>query len=214
MNRSLEVQLNGMYYAKSVGGMALNELLLTSGRAAAVFVLMLLVVRSLGSRTIGNFSAFDLLVALMLGEVVDEIIFGDVRFLQGTVAIVVIAALAHLDAVLSYLGRPWSDVLEGKPTVIVRDGEFARDGMRKERMNQLDVLSHLRIQGIRDMREVHLAVVENDGNVSVLRQTWADSAQKADLLQEEHGARLRRIGSEDTPPPMKRTDSPQALHQD
>jgi uncharacterized membrane protein YcaP (DUF421 family) len=34
-------------------------------------------------RTVGNFSAFDLLVALMLGEVVDEIIYADVNFLQG-----------------------------------------------------------------------------------------------------------------------------------
>ena len=57
---------------------------------------MLVVVRALGKRTVGNFSAFDLLVALMLGEVVDEIIYGDVRFIQGTVAIVTLAAVAYV----------------------------------------------------------------------------------------------------------------------
>ena len=71
-----------------------QELLLTAVRAVAVYVLMLVVIRALGKRTVGNFSAFDLLVALMLGEIVDEIIYGDVRFIQGTVAVVSIAAVA------------------------------------------------------------------------------------------------------------------------
>jgi uncharacterized membrane protein YcaP (DUF421 family) len=82
------------------------ELLLTAARALAVFVLMMVVIRVLGKRTIGNFSAFDLLVALMLGEVVNEIIYGDVRFVQGTVAIVTIGTLAYADSVLSYVSHP------------------------------------------------------------------------------------------------------------
>jgi uncharacterized membrane protein YcaP (DUF421 family) len=189
--------------------MDVQELLLTSARAAAVYVFMLIVIRALGKRTVGNFSAFDLLVALMLGEVVDEIIYGDVRFIQGAVAIVVIGALAYTDAWLSYAGM--DRVLEGKPTAVVRDGEYDRKGMRAERMNENDVLAHLREQGIHDMREVHLAVVEIDGGVSVLKQTWAEPAQKADVLDEESEARGRAVGSQDTPPPEKRTDSHIAL---
>ena len=64
--------------------METQELLLTALRAAAVYVLMLVVIRLMGKRTVGNFTAFDLLVALMLGEIVDEIIYGDVTFAQGT----------------------------------------------------------------------------------------------------------------------------------
>ena len=56
-----------------------RELMLTAARAAAVYVFTLIVIRALGKRTVGNFSTFDLPVALMLGEVVDEIIYGDVR---------------------------------------------------------------------------------------------------------------------------------------
>ena len=41
-----------------------NELMRTAARAAAVYVFMLIVIRALGKRTVGNFSAFDLLVAL------------------------------------------------------------------------------------------------------------------------------------------------------
>lgn len=190
-----------------------QELLMTAARAAAVYVFMLIVIRALGKRTVGNFSAFDLLVALMLGEIVDEIIYGDVRFIQGTVAVVSIGALAYADSVLAFRSDRMERILEGTPTVVLRDGEFDREGMRKERMNEKDVLGHLRAQGIHDIREVHLGVVENDGSLSVLKHPWAEPAQKADVLKDEHAERARVIGDEDTPSSIKRTDSPAALDQ-
>ena len=189
-----------------------GELIATAGRAVAVYVLFLVTVRALGKRTIGNFSAFDLLVALMLSEVVDEIIYGDVQFLQGTAVIAVIGGLAYADEWLVYGSRTMRRLIEGTPTIVVRDGEFDRHGMRKERMNEMDVLGHLRMQGINDMREVRLAVVETDGSLSVLKHTWADPAQKADLLKSEEKERARTLGSDDAPPSEKRTDSPKALH--
>ena len=188
-----------------------GELILTATRAVAVYVLMLIVIRALGKRTVGNFSAFDLLVALMLGEVVDEIIYGDVRFLQGTVAIVAIGAVAYADSWLAYFDHGMEAVLEGTPTVIVRDGEFDRQGMRKERMNEKDVHGHLRAEGIHDMREVHLAIVEHDGSVSILKHPWAEPAQKADVLDAAQKQRGEVLGDRETPPPGKRTDSPKAL---
>lgn len=48
------------------------ELLLTAARALGVYAVMLVVIRLLGKRTVGNFSAFDLLVALMLGFASDS----------------------------------------------------------------------------------------------------------------------------------------------
>lgn len=180
----------GMRHATH-SGMDPNELLLTAARAAAVYVFMLIVIRALGKRTVGNFSAFDLLVALMLGEMVDEIIYGDVRFLQGAVAVVAIAGLAYADSWLAYFSPGMEALLEGKPTIVVRDGRFDRAGMRSERMTEKDVLAHLRCEGIHDMREVHLAVVELDGSVSVLKHQRADAANAE--------------------PPSVRTDSQNAL---
>jgi uncharacterized membrane protein YcaP (DUF421 family) len=60
-----------------------NELIFTALRTSLVYFFLLFVVRVLGKREIGNTSAFDLIVALILGEVVDEIIYGDVTILQG-----------------------------------------------------------------------------------------------------------------------------------
>lgn len=191
-----------------------QELLLTAGRAIAVYALMLVVIRALGRRTVGNFSAFDLIVALMLGEVVDEMIYGDVRFIQGTVAIVALGAVAFADSVLSYWNDGVQTVLEGKPTIVVKRGAFQRDGMRRERMNEKEVLGTLRMQGVRDMREVEYAVVEADGSVSVVPYDWAQPALKADVDKEMSAARDKVLRGVDEPPPGKRTDSPQALGHD
>ena len=184
---------------------------MTAARALAVYALMLVVIRTLGKRTVGNFSAFDLLVALMLGEVVDEMIYGDVRFIQGTVAIVAIGAITYTESWLSYWDHGLEAILEGKPSIVVKHGEFSRPGMRRERMNEKDVLSALRIQGVRDVREVKFAVVEHDGTVSVVHYEWAQPATKADVDKAMAKERAAAIGDREEPPPLKRTDSAAAL---
>jgi uncharacterized membrane protein YcaP (DUF421 family) len=185
--------------------------MLTAARAFAVFVLMMVVIRALGKRTVGNFSAFDLIVALMLGEVVDEIIYGDVTFLQGTVAIVAISSLAYVDALLTARSRRMQRILEGTPTVLMRHGEFQRDAMRAEHINELDLLAMLRLQGVRDCREVALAVLETDGEVSVLPEEWAEPARKSDVDRGAAAERADATRGNDEPPDAVRTDTPKAL---
>jgi uncharacterized membrane protein YcaP (DUF421 family) len=162
-----------------------RELAFTALRALLVYGVMLVVIRLLGKRTIGNFSAFDLLVALMLGEVVDEIIYGDVSIAQGMVAILVLAALEYANSWLSYGNDTANRWLEGLPTPLVADGALVREGMRKERMHENDVLAELRLQGIDDLGKVKRAMLETDGEVSVIRQDWAEPVEKGDLELDE-----------------------------
>jgi uncharacterized membrane protein YcaP (DUF421 family) len=189
--------------------METQELLMTALRAVGVYVLVLVVIRLMGKRAVGNFSAFDLLVALMIGEIVDEMIYGDVSFLQGAIPIIIIALLHEANAWLSYFGLGW--LLEGKPSVVVKDGKLQRAGMRQERMNEDDVKSLLRLQGIDDMREVKLAALEPDGLLSVIRQPWAEPLQKADLGGEEARQKRAALGNKEEPPREQQTASSKAL---
>jgi len=191
-----------------------NELLMTAARAVGVYALVLVIVRALGKRTVGNFSAFDLLVALMLGEIVDEMVYGDVRFIQGTVAMVTIGTITCADSWLAYFDRGMEAVLEGKPTIVVKNGEFHRAGMRQERMNERDVLGALRRQGVRDMREVEYAILEHDRRVSVVQFDWAQPVVKADVDAKMSRARQNALKGLDQPPIEKQTDSSQALNVD
>lgn len=188
-----------------------HELLMTALRGLGVYVLMLVVIRILGKRTVGNFSAFDLLVALMLGEVVDEIIYGDVTFLQGTVAIGVVAVAQYGNSWLSYWDHGLDKILEGKPTILIRDGKLVRNGLRKERMNEKDVMAELRLQGVEDMREVHLGVMEVDGEMSVLLHDWAEPLQKSDLDADAAKEKEKATRGKEEPPDQKNTSSAWAL---
>jgi uncharacterized membrane protein YcaP (DUF421 family) len=161
--------------------MEIQELAMTALRALGVYAFMLAVIRLMGKRTVGMFTAFDLLVALMLGEVVDEIIYGDVTSSQGAVAIAVIALAKYSTAWLSYFDHGLNKLLEGTPTVIIREGKLVRTGMRQVKMNDHDVMSELRLASIDDLEEVKLASIETDGEMSVILQEWAEPLQKADL---------------------------------
>jgi uncharacterized membrane protein YcaP (DUF421 family) len=179
-----------------------QELGLTAARGLLVYTVMLVVIRILGKRTVGNFTAFDLLVALMLGEVVDEVIYGDVTIAQGMVAIVVVAAAKYITSWLTYWNHGLNRILEGSPTELVKHGELAREGMRAELMSEQEVLAALRLQGVSDMREVKRAIMETDGEVSVIREDWAEPLTKRDV----YGPEAEKVPGEE-----KRTDTPQAL---
>jgi uncharacterized membrane protein YcaP (DUF421 family) len=191
--------------------MEAKELLLTAARALGVYVLMLVVIRALGKRTVGNFTAFDLLVALMLGELVDEVIYGDVTIVQGVIAIVVVAAAKYGTMLLSYSSPTMNRVLEGEPTVIVADGALRHDGMREELITEADVMAGLRLQGVSDVREVKRATIEVDGEISVLKQEWAENAQRSDVVRSLAREKSKKTNGEERAPEACRTDSQRAL---
>jgi uncharacterized membrane protein YcaP (DUF421 family) len=160
-----------------------NELLFTALRASLVYFFLLLVVRVLGKREIGNTSAFDLIVALILGEVVDEIIYGDVTILQGMIAIVVVAIWHLVNSWASFKSEFIDKLTGAPPTVMVKSGEIQRKNLAKERLNEDELFSELRMMGVEDVKEVKQATLEPNGTISVLLEEWAKPVQRQDLAE-------------------------------
>jgi len=160
-----------------------NELLYTALRASFVYFFLLLIVRVLGKREIGNTSAFDLIVALILGEVVDEIIYGDVTILQGVVAIVVVAIWHLVNAWASFKSPAIDRITGAPPTVVVKNGEIQRKNLAKERLNEEELFSELRLMGVEEVEEVKQATLEPNGTISVLLEDWAKPVQRQDLSE-------------------------------
>ena len=161
--------------------MDLHELALTALRATLIYVVLLVVVRVMGKRTIGHATAFDFMVALILSEVVDEPIYGDVPIVQALVVIGVIAGWHKVNSYLSYRSQRFDRVTGGDPTVLVKDGVIDRKGMKIELMNEEDLRSLLRLQGIDDIRDVKEATLEPDGALSVIKTEAARELRKDDL---------------------------------
>lgn len=160
-----------------------NELLYTALRASFVYVFLLIVVRLLGKREIGNTTAFDLIVALILGEVVDEIIYGDVTILQGVVAIGATAVWHLVNSWASFKSQVIDKITGASPTVVVKNGEIQHKNLAKERLNQDELLSELRLMSVDDIKEVKQATLEPNGKISVLKEDWAKPVQKQDLTE-------------------------------
>jgi uncharacterized membrane protein YcaP (DUF421 family) len=144
---------------------------------------LLLVVRVLGKREIGNTSAFDLIVALIFGEVVDEIIYGDVTILQGVIAIVVVAIWHLVNSWASFKSEFIDRLTGAPPTVMVKSGQIQRKNLAKERLNEDELFSELRMMGVEDVKEVKQATLEPNGTISVLLEEWARPVQRQDLSE-------------------------------
>ena len=94
-------------------------------------------------------------------------------------AVMTVGTFALLSVALSYLSWQFPrsrKVLEGQPAVIVRDGRMQDATMRLERLTDTELMQAARQQSIRDLADVDLAVLENDGSISFFRRSAGDSA--------------------------------------
>lgn len=160
-----------------------TELMWTALRASFVYLFLLVVVRLLGKREIGATSAFDLVVALILGEVVDEIIYGDVTILQGVIAIGVTAVWHLTNSWASYKSDIIDKLTGAVPRILVQNGEIQRKNLAKERLNDAELFSELRMMGVEDVKEVKMATLEPNGKLSVIQEEWAKPVQRQDLTE-------------------------------
>ncbi len=72
-------------------------------------------------------------------------------------------------------------LLEGAPTILVKEGELIQKGMKSELMSKGEVLAALRLNEIEDIREVKLATLEVDGEVSVIKKIGLNQRKNAIL---------------------------------
>jgi uncharacterized membrane protein YcaP (DUF421 family) len=161
--------------------MDINDLLLTALRASIVYFFVLFIVRLLGKREIGNMGAFDLIVALMIGEVVDEAIYGDVSLIKGFVAIGTVAVWHMVNSWAGFKSKFIDKLTEAEPSVLIENGVINQKELARERLNEEELWSQLRLLGIDELAEIKKAILEPSGVVSVLLQEWAKPIQKIDL---------------------------------
>jgi uncharacterized membrane protein YcaP (DUF421 family) len=137
-------------------------------RAIVVYVVLLLGLRLFGKREVGQFTLFDLVLVLLVANAVQPAITGPDTSLAG--GLVIIAALLATNFVVARLDQvPFlRGVLQPMPATIVYDGHFIASRMRREGLDEDEVLSAVREHGLDKLEDVHLAVLEPDGSISVV----------------------------------------------
>jgi uncharacterized membrane protein YcaP (DUF421 family) len=138
-------------------------------RAALVYLFVWLVLRALGKRELGELTAFELVLLFIIGDLVQQSITqGDTSL---TAAVLAIGTITLLILTQSYVVFRWQrtrPVLEGVPVVVVLDGEIVEPAIRNQRMSTDDVLEAARAQGIADLADVQVAILENDGKLAFI----------------------------------------------
>ncbi len=161
--------------------MDFNELALTAARAIVIYVFVLIVLRLMGKRTVGNFTAFDLIVAFIISEVVDEPIYGDVSMAQGLLAIGVVAAVHYVNSFLSYHFPKFDELAGGKPRLLIEKGKMLREAMSAEHVSAAELKALLRELEVQDIQDVERGMLEVNGRLSVLKTEPAQELEKRDL---------------------------------
>lgn len=139
-------------------------------RGAAVYLVLIVIMRFSGRRTLAEITPIDFILLLIIAETTQQALLGDDFSI--TNAFVLIITLIGIDIGLSYL-KQWSPMaarlLEGLPTVLVRNGKLDRHALKRARVEESDILASGRLrQGVRNMDEVEHAVLENDAGISVI----------------------------------------------
>jgi len=137
-------------------------------RAALIYGALLVALRLFGKREVGQFTLFDLVFILLVANALQPAITGpDTSLGGGFILIVTLVALNFLVGKLDNLPR-FHRLFTPSPAVIMRDGKYLGDVMRREGVDQEEVEMAIREHGIADAKEVQLAVLEPDGTISVV----------------------------------------------
>ena len=141
-------------------------------RAAAIFFFLWLVTRATGKRVLSELSAFELILIVTVGDLVQQGVTQEDMSLTGAMlAVGTIALLTSAFSYVSFKWRPTRTLIEGLPVVVIRDGEVLHEAMRLERTSLHDLREEARMKGIPDLRQVMLAVLEPDGKFSFITKT-------------------------------------------
>jgi uncharacterized membrane protein YcaP (DUF421 family) len=134
-----------------------------------MYGLVLVVMRTMGKREMGQLSPFDLVVAVMIAELaaipLERV---DAPLLPGMIAILTLMGLEILLAKLSLAGTAARRMISGKPSVVIARGKLVEEEMRRLNYNLDDLMAQLRQKGHFSPAEVEWAVLECSGNLSVV----------------------------------------------
>ncbi len=161
-----------------VSGVPLLEKVL---RTVLVYVAIVVLLRLIGKRNLAQLNTFDLVVVLLLSNVVQNAIIGpDDSLLGGLVGAAVLlgvnAGVVRLSAQNETVGR-W---LDGQPTVIVTDGEYDEDTMRRLALRHNDVEEALRKQGAH-VSDIASAELDPNGAITFDYKPSAQPVTRADI---------------------------------
>jgi uncharacterized membrane protein YcaP (DUF421 family) len=138
-------------------------------RTLIVYLALLAGLRLAGKRELGQMTPFDLVVILLIANAVQNAMVGpDTSVTGGLIAAGVLVSVNY-GVALARERLPWlRRAVEGTPTLLINDGKFVPEHLRREGLEEDEVLMAIREHGVSDVKDVRMAVLETDGSISIV----------------------------------------------
>jgi len=145
--------------------------LVIAAKTAVIYAFLIVGLRLLGKRELGQMSLYDLVLIIILGNAVQNaMINGDNTLGGGVVAAIVLLALNRAVNAAIVRSKSAERTLVGEPVLFVRNGKMLRQTMSREGITRDQLDAALREHGITSLEGVHMCVLEVDGSISVVPQ--------------------------------------------
>ncbi|MEJ1097576.1 MULTISPECIES: YetF domain-containing protein [unclassified Pseudoxanthomonas] len=140
-------------------------------RACVVYFVLLGMIRLSGKRTMGQFTAFDMLLVVLLGNAVQNALLGsDNSVAGGLLLAATLIVLNWLVGMVSARSDRIEALVEGTPVLLAHDGKVYKDVLRRELVSRQDFEKALREAGIEGVDDIRMAVLETNGHITVVRR--------------------------------------------
>ena len=144
-------------------------------RAVVVYVAILVLVRVSGKRTIGQFTPFDMILLVLLGTAVQNSLIGeDVSLLGGLILAATLIALNYLVGFATSRSARADRLIEGVPVVLARDGKLFERVLKRQLVSTADFEEAMRQCGCMGRDQVKLALLETNGQITIIQHEKAD----------------------------------------
>jgi len=141
-------------------------------RSVFFYFLVTILYRIMGKREIGELSIMDFIVSIFIAELVAISIENYKESML--ISLIPVIALSLLQVVLSYLSlksKKARNIIDGKPSVIIRKGIVNFKEMKNQRYNIEDLLMQLRSNSVKSINEIDYAVLETNGKLSIFKKS-------------------------------------------
>lgn len=144
-------------------------------RGLIVFFFVLVFLRLSGKRQVGQMTPIDLVLLLLISNAVQNAMNGgDNSITAGAILAATLIAADMATAALAKRSRKIEKFVEGCPLILVHNGRVIEESLARSGMTRNDLMAGLRAEGFAMVKDVHAAVLENNGHITVLERKRAE----------------------------------------
>ncbi len=138
-------------------------------RSLAVYLFMIVAIRLTGKKELSQLNTTDVVLILLISNAVQNAMVGpDTTLLGGLVAASVLFLLNFLLKTFLFKNEKWRGILNQKPEILIHHGKLDFDNLSRLKITNEELQEAMREHGVERYRDVHLAMLEIDGNISII----------------------------------------------